>query len=766
MTKRDSSCRLEVADAGIRLSNGLVSLFFDTRLGLIMLTESDEKTMCFSRGYVQVHTDAGVFDSRKMVYRGISTLDFHDGRDEGKAVVLKLQDPAATVDMHIKLVVVKDRPGYSCVVQFKNNTGHELKMTSIETLLIDVDDGSRVYTGWSGESLRFFKNGFHSWELTQATQVASGENTSHFFSVLNNPDTGAALVMGFATLANQFSTVSVFGRQTQENRLARVACTCQCDNVSLPDKHSMMSEEMLLVATHEPLRGLRTYVDVTSHRMRAVTWKNVPTGWCSWYFYYTMPDQDEIVANSEFVQRRFADSVEWIQLDDGFQKTVGDWECNSRFSSGLKNLADRIRNTGHRAGIWTAPFVATEHSVLFKDRPDWFVRDEDGNPIAVDQNVLWLGNYYALDLTNPAVLSHIEELFKSLKADGYEYFKIDFLHHAVKPGIRQDMNVTRAEALRLGLETVRKAVGEDLILGCGAPLGPCVGITNAMRIGTDIASVWRYETMGLGVYECAINTMSRSVLNGRWWINDPDCVLVRQDDTQLTMDEVRLWVSLVALSGGLVLLSDRMMDVSEERLRLLDRILPPYGKGAFALDALVRPEPSMFVLPIETPLGLWAVAAAVNLTDKPIDVTFPLGDMGLDPTKLHYVFDFWKQEYLGLSEKTVVIKGLNPHSCKLLAVKPETKVPTVLSTTMHFTQGAVELNGMSWDSSRHELSTTIAVNTRDSEAVFFVYGSNWRPEKALVDGVDAKLEQVAPEVVAVRQVFKTGQIVKVRFRGR
>jgi hypothetical protein len=158
------------------------------------------------------------------------------------------------------------------------------------------------------------------------------------------------------------------------------------------------------------------------------------------------------------------------------------------------------------------------------------------------------------------------------------------------------------------------------------------------------------------------------------------------------------------------------------------------------------------------------VAAALNLTDKPIDVTFSLGDMGLDPSKLHHVFDFWKQEYQGLSEKTVMVKGLKPHSCKLLAVRPESKVPMVLSTTMHFTQGAVELKSMSWDSSRHELSVTVAENAEDSEAVFFVYGNEWIPEKAFLDGKEVKLERVAQEVVSVRQVFKAGQTIKVRFR--
>ncbi len=205
-------CRLEVADTGIRLGNGLVSVFFDTRTGLIMLTSSDEKTMCFSRAYVQVQTSSQVFDSRKMVYRGVSSLDFNDERGEGKAVVLRLQDSGATGEIYIKLVVIKNLAGFACVVQFRNRTGNVINVKSIDTLVIDVDDKSRVYTGWNGQRLRFFKNGFQSWELSQAQPISSGDNTSHLFSVLHEIDSGAALVFGFTTAADQLSTVTFVGR--------------------------------------------------------------------------------------------------------------------------------------------------------------------------------------------------------------------------------------------------------------------------------------------------------------------------------------------------------------------------------------------------------------------------------------------------------------------------------------------------------------------------------------------------------------------------
>jgi alpha-galactosidase len=365
-------------------------------------------------------------------------------------------------------------------------------------------------------------------------------------------------------------------------------------------------------------------------------------------------------------------------------------------------------------------------------------------------------------LTNPDVISHIEKTFLGLKADGFEYWKIDFLHHATFLGKRYDETIPRGQAIRKGLEAIRRAVGNDIILGCGAPLGPCIGITDAMRIGTDIATEWKYD-WGAGVYECTINTISRAVQHNKWWTNDPDCVLVRQEDNNLTLDEIILWLSVVAMSGGLFLLSDRMEDLSEERLDLIDKALPPYPKGAIALDALIEPEPRLFILPIETPMGKWVVAVILNLTEKPIGASFTFSEIGLDEKLPHHVWNFWEQEYEGITEQQVDVTGLKPHSCKLLAIRPESEIPSILSTSMHFTQGAMELNNFEWDDSRKALLITITKTTRKPEAIFFVFSAGWIPETAFLDGEQIKLEMVAPEVIAVRHQYERGQILKVNF---
>ncbi|TFG09585.1 alpha-galactosidase, partial [Candidatus Thorarchaeota archaeon] len=698
-------CQLVVTEEGIRLSNSDVAIFFDTQLGLLMLTSSDEKEMCFSRGYVQIHTKKEVFDSRQMIYKSFSTLDFREERGEGKAVVIRLQNAERTAEIHVKLSITKGYPGYSCVVQFKNRTGDAVKIDSIDPFVIDVDDATRVYTGRKAQNLRFFKNGYHSWELSQALEITKGRNLSHYYSVLHNTESGNSIGLGFVTLADQHPRIMFFGRDEEERRLAQIATSCSTDGVAVENNATIMSEELLVTVGKDPKECLDMYLGTLARRMQAVSWDEVPTGWCSWYFYYVMPDEEEILKNITFLEDRYPE-IGWIQLDDGYQKAVGDWRENDRFSSGLSRIVQAAENAGYRAGIWTAPFVASEHSEIFKDKPDWFVRDDDNQPIPVDENPLWLGKYYAFDLTNPLVLDFIEILFKTLKDDGFEYFKIDFLYHAAIQGRRYDNSLTGTQALRQGLEKIREAVGKSLILGCGAPLGPCIGLVNMMRIGTDIATDWRLEWGG-GVYECSINTITRANLHNRLWINDPDCILVRQDDNNLTLDEIRLWLSIVAVSGGAVLLSDRMMEVNEERLALADKVLPPLKRRGFSPDALYESEPRVFAVPVDCPMGQWSVVAVVNLTEREIDVEFPLDSIGREEKAPCHIFEFWEHKYEGETEDVVKIDALKPHTCRLLTIKPESPIPCVLSTSMHFSQGAVELKNQDWDPSQNELSVVV-----------------------------------------------------------
>jgi hypothetical protein len=127
---------------------------------------------------------------------------------------------------------------------------------------------------------------------------------------------------------------------------------------------------------------------------------------------------------------------------------------------------------------------------------------------------------------------------------------------------------------------MREGAGRAYLLGCGAPLQHAVGVFDGMRIGADVDATWE------GVQPAAAAALHRAHLHRRPWHNDPDALVVR---APLTPSEARAWTSVVALSGQLLLASDRLERLSPDRLDLLKRTVPVAGVSGRALD-LATPE--------------------------------------------------------------------------------------------------------------------------------------------------------------------------------
>lgn len=82
--------------------------------------------------------------------------------------------------------------------------------------------------------------------------------------------------------------------------------------------------------------------------------------------------------------------------------------------------------------MWLAPFCASETSDLFREHPEWFVKDSSGKPKRAFRN--WEKHIYALDLSNEEVLGFIKDLMLRIKKAGFKYVKIDFLLRVQYPG--------------------------------------------------------------------------------------------------------------------------------------------------------------------------------------------------------------------------------------------------------------------------------------------------------------------------------------------
>jgi alpha-galactosidase len=526
-------------------------------------------------------------------------------------------------------------------------------------------------------------------------------------AMLGHPESQKALLAGF--LGEEQWLTQVYA-QRQDGALA--ACVL-CDDYELaPGTVIEMPPLLLALGTRDEL--LPAYAEALGREQGARTAAHVPTGWCSWYHYYQQVSEAAVLENLASLRAvRPTLPLEIVQIDDGYQTAVGDWlDVNERFPHGMAWLAERIRETGFKPGLWVAPFTVAANSRLAQEHPSWVVQGGDGKPAYGGRN--WGVELYGLDTSHPDARDWLRTQLRTIVEQwGYEYLKLDFLASAAVAGRRFSPLVTRGQALRDGLALIRETVGDDVfLLGCGCPLLSAVGVVDAMRIGPDAAAYWkpRYRGIPLPVSEgharpamegALRNTLERAWMAPALWVNDPDCLLLRDTKSVLTTAEVQAVASAIGLTGGMVLLSDRLGQLTLERLDIAARLLPPMRERALPLDPFEYGVPERVGVRIERPWGRWLLLGLFNTaaTERELSVTWP--ELGLAPGEYHAV-EFWTGTYLGLSDTGAAVR-VGGHGAAVLAIHAAQAVPMLLSTSFHISQGGMEIAEWEHDHERNAL---------------------------------------------------------------
>jgi alpha-galactosidase len=293
-----------------------------------------------------------------------------------------------------------------------------------------------------------------------------------------------------------------------------------------------------------------------------------PTVWCSWYEYFTGVTEDDIHENLRAMDTLDL-PVDVVQIDDGYQKALGDWlTLSGRFRS-RAGIADAIRARGRRAGIWTAPFLVDPASDLAAEHPDWLVQDAGGGFLHAGRN--WGHDLCVLDTTHPEAAEYLASVFRTLVSEGYDYFKVDFLYAGALDGVRHS-GADALTAYRDGIRLIREAIGSQAyLLGCGAPVLPSIGLFDAMRVSPDTAPHRRPEADDYsqpGQDPAEFTGVGRQWQHGRLWVNDPDCLMARP-----AVETRERWAAHVEATGGLVASSDRLLSLDQWGVETTRRLL-------------------------------------------------------------------------------------------------------------------------------------------------------------------------------------------------
>jgi alpha-galactosidase len=515
----------------------------------------------------------------------------------------------------------------------------------------------------AGRALRFLRHGWQSWSLTAGRALddagepafpsgpwlrgmhhavgapppdRGGWHESALVTVARGPR-GACLV---GLLECGVATGVVYLRRHGDDALVEVEARIE---VPLEPGARLELERVLVALGDDANRLLEAFAEELGARAGARTRSPFQAGWCSWYQFFGGVSEADVLRNLEALGKARAEfPIELVQLDDGFQRAIGDWlETNERFPRGLAPLAQDIRSAGFRAGLWLAPFCAVPESRLFTAHQDWLLAGEDG-PFRGLLHPGWTrdGSVYALDPSREDVCRHLMRTAAALAGMGFSYLKLDFLYVAAMQARAHDPRVTRAARLRRGLAAIRDGAGEEtFLLGCGCPLGPAVGVVDGMRIGPDVAPSWRFEERaripGLeptlpSAANAIRNVLARAWMHRRLWLNDPDCLMVRRTDTKLTAAELSSLAGAIATSGGMVLFSDDVALLGADERQLLRETLALAREvddgqergSARALDLLAEPAPAGLVGRSESA----ALAFLLNWDDEPRELSVRLGE--------------------------------------------------------------------------------------------------------------------------------------------
>jgi len=406
-------------------------------------------------------------------------------------------------------------------------------------------------------SVRVYAEGWQSWSPTTWLGPGSAhrpdtawEHTMRFRPGAPVPTTGwqgeGLLVVDPGT----GEAAKLYGDREAEADVTSLRATLVGDRLVVTAE-----QDPITIRAVDPIAALGEYGD-TFAAQAGVGQLSAPTVWCSWYRYFEKITGESILENSAELRARDI-PVDVIQIDDGWSAGLGEHLQLSDGFPSLERVVGELLRSGRRVGIWLAPFLVGTETTVAREHPEWLLGDAGRN---------WGQDLRGLDLTHPGVREYLFDSVRGLRELGVDYFKLDFLYAGAVPG-RLHEDVSPVAAYRSGLRLLREAAGDDAYLvGCGAPILPSVGLVDAMRVSPDTF----HEGGGDGSHGLRgrMSLVARAWQQGRFWVNDPDCLVARP-----TYSQRERWAETVAAFGGLRSASDRVSELDDWGLETTRRLL-------------------------------------------------------------------------------------------------------------------------------------------------------------------------------------------------
>jgi alpha-galactosidase len=416
--------------------------------------------------------------------------------------------------------------------------------------------------------------------------------------------------------------------------------------LSLPLKsgESMVSERLMFETGSDYHDQLLAYGDAVRRLRHARVSSETPIGWWSWTVYYGAINEGEVLSNGDWQAQHLKSlGYKYFQVDEGYQYARGEYITPNatQFPDGMRFVGHHLIGDGLTFGVWTAPFEVTSRAWVYEHHKDWLVHNAKGDPIPIGD--VWHQKtdvLYALDTTHPGAQQYMRDTYRTLAREwGVRFIKLDFMDTTAIEGYHYRPNTTALEAQRIGLQIIRDAVGDEVILDKdGSPMLNPVGLVDTGRISADTGhSFERTKNAASGI-------AARFYMQHNFFVNDPDAFNVTathlmehaHEQSSISLGAAEASIALSAISGGMYEIGDDMLILGSEKDRLAlvenrDLLnMAKIGRASTPVDLMTyEPEdgqPSIFFVPEDK---RQAILTVFNWTNTVRSHTLKLADLGL-----------------------------------------------------------------------------------------------------------------------------------------
>ncbi len=432
-----------------------------------------------------------------------------------------------------------------------------------------------------------------------------------------------------------------------------------------------------------------------------------PVGWMTWYAVRFGANEESVLANSAIQREKLAAYganavwVDWEWYHKNYGDYTGDFDTfhpdREKYPHGLGYVAERIKEDGFVPCIWIGASHDVRENEFLKEHPDALLIHRPS----------WCGDYW-FDPTHPAYLNEfIPRVFRQLSEEwGYEAIKWDALPRALDYFDQYhddfyDPSVTSEQAMRAVVKKARDTVGDKVyLLSChgegGRDLTLYSDFFDAARIGADIFSWENFMESGVK------RLMKFYPLHNIVTYCDPDNLVVREEFN--TYDQAVSRASLFALLGTPITIGDDLRELSDERISVIRRAIPPMNTHPMLLESREQEGETLLTLcAVRTRRDDYLLADVFNLTGRPVSRTLEFRELALREEQEYLVYDVWGGSFLGRIRHGISLE-LRPCESRVLLIRRLLGRPQLLATSRHITGGAFDLEELSWEEETRTLS--------------------------------------------------------------